>query len=74
MLREAWEKLKSFAIDRDLMLYCWCGKMSGSNIRNLMAHPVTTKKQAEELLTHGLCDEFDYLRTRAMTYVSIYMM
>ena len=68
ILRRAWEMLEPVA--RDLMMYCWCAKMSGSYSRKPIAHPVMTKKQAEQQLSQDLCDELSYLLTTAITYVS----
>jgi hypothetical protein len=68
ILREAWEGLDSNM--RDLMMYCWCCKVGGISFRNTIAHPVTYKKQAEEILANDLCDNLTYLRSYALTSVS----
>ena len=71
IVRQAWEKLeKKDPVGRDLMIHCWCGKKDNDLIRNTIAHPDTTKKDAQELLTQDLYGDLQYLFPRAMTYVS----
>ena len=68
ILRKAWEILEP--IPRDLMMQCWCGKMSGINMRNPIVHPVIYKKQAEEILSNDLHDKLSYLHSCALTIIS----
>jgi hypothetical protein len=44
--------------------------MSVNDIRNPIAHPVMTKKQAEQFFRLDLCDELSYLRNPAITLVT----
>jgi hypothetical protein len=66
-IRRAWELLDPDA--RDLMVHCWCSKKENGVIRNAIAHPDNTK-QAENLLTHDLHKDLQYLQPRAMTYIA----
>lgn len=68
ILRKAWEMLEP--VSRDLMMHCWCGKMSGINIRNPLAHPITYKEQAQQILSNDLQDKLSYLHFCALTNVS----
>ena len=42
---------KKDPVSRDLMIHCWCSKKDNDIIRNTIAHPDTTKKDAQDLLT-----------------------
>jgi len=70
VVRQAWEALEVDMISRDLMVHCWCSKKGNASIRNPIAHPDTTKEGAEEIITHDLCDDLQYLNSRAMKYIS----
>ena len=68
VVRRTWEGLNSVA--RDLMIHCWCSKKDNDIIRSaILAHLDTT--EAQELITHDLCGDLQYLHTEfAMTYIS----
>jgi hypothetical protein len=67
-IRRAWETLDPVA--RDLMVHCWCSKKENDVIGNAIVHPGNTKQRAQDLFTHDLCDDLQYLQPRAMSYIS----